>query len=175
MRRIPDARIPTDFPRDPRLKAAAQAAEMPVAAALAAACYVIIEGVAREPGRPFDTFWHECAATHHGLTTDEWRRLMAAFDGWLLDNGALKDRAMWVWRGEWQIDVSLDEWGTLRAAIFARDDYRCTYCGARGGTLECDHIMPLSRGGRSTPDNLTTACLRCNRSKGRRTREEWKC
>src|SRR5262245_27205687 len=39
------------------------------------------------------------------------------------------------------------EWRLLREAVFARDDYRCQYCGARGGRLECDHIVPVARGG----------------------------
>lgn len=66
-----------------------------------------------------------------------------------------------------------DEWREMRAAIFARDDYTCAYCGRRGGDLECDHVHPVARGGTHHPSNLVTACLPCNRSKGSKTVEEW--
>lgn len=65
------------------------------------------------------------------------------------------------------------EWRALRAAVFARDDYTCQYCGDRGGRLECDHIVPVARGGHSGMDNLTTACRPCNRAKRSKTPEEW--
>lgn len=65
-------------------------------------------------------------------------------------------------------------WAEIRERIFARDDYTCGYCSTRGGRLECDHIIPHSRGGSDDDDNLVTACLPCNRSKRDRTPEEWK-
>lgn len=65
------------------------------------------------------------------------------------------------------------EWRVIRERIFARDDYTCTYCGSRGVKLECDHIIPVSRGGSSEDSNLTTACKPCNRSKRSKTPEEW--
>lgn len=66
------------------------------------------------------------------------------------------------------------EWAILRAQVFERDDYTCTYCGARGVALECDHVIPVARGGTSEMDNLTTACRTCNRSKRDKLIEEWK-
>jgi len=66
------------------------------------------------------------------------------------------------------------DWAVIRARIFERDDYTCTYCGARGTALECDHIVPVARGGDSTDDNLTTACKPCNRSKWSKTVAEWR-
>lgn len=65
-------------------------------------------------------------------------------------------------------------WKVLREQIFARDDYTCRYCGNRGVRLECDHVFPVSKGGLSEPDNLVTACYRCNRSKGAKTLSEWR-
>lgn len=65
------------------------------------------------------------------------------------------------------------EWRMLREATFARDDFTCTYCGTRGSKLECDHIVPIARGGSNEPDNLTTACRPCNRSKRDKLLEEW--
>lgn len=66
-----------------------------------------------------------------------------------------------------------NQWRELRNQIFARDDYTCQYCGARGAKLECDHKVPVSRGGSNDPDNLATACFPCNRSKRDKTPEEW--
>jgi 5-methylcytosine-specific restriction endonuclease McrA len=65
------------------------------------------------------------------------------------------------------------EWDALRTTIFARDDYTCQYCSQRGGNLECDHVIPVSRGGTNEPTNLVTACLPCNRSKGTKLPQEW--
>lgn len=65
------------------------------------------------------------------------------------------------------------EWIPLRSFVFERDNFTCTYCGERGGRLECDHIIPVSRGGGSNLDNLTTSCFTCNRSKRDKTVEEW--
>lgn len=65
-------------------------------------------------------------------------------------------------------------WARLRAAIFSRDDYTCRYCGARGVRLECDHVVPVAKGGHHGEDNLVTACFTCNRSKRDKTVEEWR-
>ena len=47
-----------------------------------------------------------------------------------------------------------------RRAVFARDDWRCQYCGATAENL--DHVIPKSRGGTHTWDNVVAACRRCN-------------
>lgn len=65
------------------------------------------------------------------------------------------------------------DWKTRRTAVFERDDYTCQYCGARGVQLQCDHIIPFSRGGPHDLGNLTTACKPCNQSKRAKTPEEW--
>lgn len=65
------------------------------------------------------------------------------------------------------------EWDAIRQRVFERDDYTCRYCGARGGELECDHVMPISRGGSNDLTNLVTACSSCNRKKHAKTPEEW--
>ena len=65
-------------------------------------------------------------------------------------------------------------WTRLRALVFARDDYTCLYCGERGGRLECDHVVPVSRGGCDELWNLVTACFGCNRSKRNKLLEEWR-
>lgn len=59
-----------------------------------------------------------------------------------------------------------------RRALFARDGFRCVYCGTSGGRLTLDHVVPRSRGGTSVWENVVTACAPCNLRKGDRTLEE---
>ena len=59
-----------------------------------------------------------------------------------------------------------------RRALFARDGWRCVYCGSGGGRLTLDHVVPRSRGGESVWENVVTACAPCNHRKGSRTLEE---
>ncbi len=61
-----------------------------------------------------------------------------------------------------------------RHNIYVRDGNRCQYCGRRFPTseLSLDHIIPLSRGGKSTWENVVCACLPCNVKKGCRTPDE---
>jgi len=65
------------------------------------------------------------------------------------------------------------EWQLLRMAVFERDHYTCQYCGRTGGKLECDHVVPVSRGGSNDLVNLATACFCCNRAKHDKTAKEW--
>ncbi|NDC34751.1 MAG: HNH endonuclease [Synechococcaceae bacterium WB9_2_112] len=59
-----------------------------------------------------------------------------------------------------------------RRNLFQRDGHRCQYCGTAKEPLSIDHVVPRSRGGRDTWDNVTTACLPCNVRKGCRTPRE---
>jgi 5-methylcytosine-specific restriction endonuclease McrA len=58
--------------------------------------------------------------------------------------------------------------------LFARDEYTCQYCGRHRGQLKGrqfltrDHILPVSRGGGNTWDNLVSSCSPCNNRKGDR-------
>jgi 5-methylcytosine-specific restriction endonuclease McrA len=52
-----------------------------------------------------------------------------------------------------------------RRAVFARDGWECQYCGARAH-LTVDHVIPRSKGGTSTWENIVAACAPCNRRKG---------
>ena len=52
-----------------------------------------------------------------------------------------------------------------RRAVFARDDWTCQYCGARSN-LTVDHVVPRSKGGSSSWDNIVASCAPCNRRKG---------
>ncbi|HEX2110039.1 MAG TPA: HNH endonuclease [Gaiellaceae bacterium] len=59
-----------------------------------------------------------------------------------------------------------------RRALFARDGWRCQYCGTEGGKLTLDHVVPRSRGGESIWENVVTSCSPCNLRKGNRTLDE---
>ncbi len=61
-----------------------------------------------------------------------------------------------------------------RRMVLARDQYTCQYCGARPGSSELtlDHVIPRSRGGRKTWENVVAACRRCNQRKDDRTPAE---
>ena len=101
------------------------------------------------------------------LSNKDFRRaFMAAL------NGEKNDFSRHI-RGPYSRPLS-HEWAEIRKAVFGRDDYTCTYCGVRGLKMECDHIVPVARGGGSEMGNLTTACKPCNRSKGSKLIEEWK-
>lgn len=61
-----------------------------------------------------------------------------------------------------------------RRTVLARDMYTCQYCGTQPGRSELtvDHVLPRSRGGVTTWDNVVAACGPCNHHKGNRTPEE---
>jgi len=61
-----------------------------------------------------------------------------------------------------------------RRNIFLRDEHRCQYCERQFGTpnLSLDHVMPRSRGGKTTWENIVCACRKCNIRKGGRTPRE---
>jgi 5-methylcytosine-specific restriction endonuclease McrA len=57
-----------------------------------------------------------------------------------------------------------------RRAVFARDDYRCQYCGRTAESI--DHDLPKSRGGEHVWENVAAACRPCNLAKRDRTPAE---
>ena len=52
-----------------------------------------------------------------------------------------------------------------RRAVFARDNWTCQYCGSRS-SLTVDHVVPRSKGGLSSWENIVASCAPCNRRKG---------
>ena len=58
-----------------------------------------------------------------------------------------------------------------RVNIYARDNYRCQYCGNKASISELtyDHVIPRSQGGTTEWMNIVTCCYECNRKKGGRT------
>lgn len=85
-----------------------------------------------------------------------------------------KGRIALVYSFEYELRVKGGEWAKLRTQVFARDGYRCSYCGVTDVPLECDHVHPVSKGGSSHIDNLAAACVACNRSKRAKTLDEWR-
>lgn len=61
-----------------------------------------------------------------------------------------------------------------RQNVFARDRFRCAYCGEVGAfdALSYDHVVPRAQGGRTVWENVVTACKPCNSKKGDRTPEQ---
>lgn len=59
-----------------------------------------------------------------------------------------------------------------RGNIMRRDSYVCQYCGTKKGPLTIDHVVPKTRGGDDSWENLVCACVACNNKKGNRTPEE---
>jgi len=57
-----------------------------------------------------------------------------------------------------------------RRAVFARDDWACQYCCAPAENL--DHVIPRSRGGTHSWENVVASCRRCNAKKENRTPQE---
>ena len=58
-----------------------------------------------------------------------------------------------------------------RKNVMKRDGNRCQYCGS-SSDLTIDHVIPKSRNGKDTWDNLVTACNKCNHKKGNKTPSE---
>jgi 5-methylcytosine-specific restriction endonuclease McrA len=58
-----------------------------------------------------------------------------------------------------------------RSMIYKRDGHKCQYCGSTR-ELTIDHIIPRSRGGEDTWENLVVACMPCNMRKGNKLLED---
>ncbi len=61
-----------------------------------------------------------------------------------------------------------------RRNLFARDDHRCQYCGRNLplSQMSIDHVIPRSRGGETSWENVVCCCIACNTRKGGRTPHE---
>lgn len=65
--------------------------------------------------------------------------------------------------------LTKDEWELIKK----QHDYRCVYCGDQPEVLTKDHVVPLSRSGLHTADNVVPCCRSCNGEKGDRLLSEW--
>ena len=98
----------------------------------------------------------------------------------------LKDKAEMIERAEWELHSATASMARpmvirlvtyvriprdthrrkiTRRAVFARDDWTCQYCGSRSN-LTVDHVVPRSKGGASSWENIVASCAPCNRRKG---------
>ena len=61
-----------------------------------------------------------------------------------------------------------------RINVFARDEFRCQYCGSRrpARELNYDHVIPRVQGGKTVWENIVTSCYDCNNRKRGRTPEQ---
>jgi 5-methylcytosine-specific restriction endonuclease McrA len=59
-----------------------------------------------------------------------------------------------------------------RRNLLHRDGHACQYCGHGGDSLTLDHVVPRSRGGQDSWENIVVACVRCNVKKANRTPKE---
>ena len=74
-------------------------------------------------------------------------------------------------KGQINKDAPLTVSWRVRHLVMKRDHFRCRACGSSPATdaaivLHIDHVVPVSRGGTSGPENLQTLCERCNIGKG---------
>lgn len=70
------------------------------------------------------------------------------------------------------VRVPYTEIPLTRRNLLHRDGHACQYCGYSGDDLTLDHVLPRSRGGGESWENIVTACVRCNVKKGNRTPRE---
>jgi len=65
--------------------------------------------------------------------------------------------------------------GTVGQKVWARDGFRCLYCGRPMGdvTLTIDHFIPIESGGGNDPSNLISVCRKCNKTKGNQSPEDY--
>jgi 5-methylcytosine-specific restriction endonuclease McrA len=70
--------------------------------------------------------------------------------------------------------VPVHEAPFTRRSLYQRDNYTCQYCGRRAGPekLSIDHVLPRSKGGRTSWENCVLACIRCNARKADRSLKE---
>jgi 5-methylcytosine-specific restriction endonuclease McrA len=92
-------------------------------------------------------------------------------NGHMFRSEALEIRAPSVVRLNYFVKVPYRARSSLsRRAVFVRDDYECQYCGRPAENV--DHVVPKSRGGAHTWDNVVAACRPCNSRKENRSPQD---
>ena len=65
-------------------------------------------------------------------------------------------------------NFTIDQW----QQCLTHFNHQCAYCGSTE-SLEQEHVIPVSRGGHYTPDNIIPACRSCNASKNNKIMQDW--
>ena len=105
------------------------------------------------------------------LTHDQWNKLILQTDQLETEimtpdeNGKL--RKVIVRKSTRQISQEIS-W-----KVYRRDGYRCRYCGNDKVPLTVDHLVLWEEGGPSIEENLTTACKKCNKTRGNMQYADW--
>lgn len=81
------------------------------------------------------------------------------------------DRAKWIGRNKIRLRFDPFAYRYVRLKVLARDNYTCYWCGGPGDTM--DHVIPWSKGGRTTMTNCICACSMCNGERGDMPAEEY--
>lgn len=80
-------------------------------------------------------------------------------------------RARWTGRNSIKLRFDPFAYRYIRLKVLARDGYACYWCGQAGYTM--DHVIPWSKGGRTTMNNCICACEECNGLRGDMPAEEF--
>lgn len=155
--------------RDEKLVRAAVHSKQPIARVVLVWMEMLESAAETDEGGRFSVDWGVVAYHLHCEEGD----LIATADA-LEADGLVRDGAIveWTTYSRHCTRLPWSEWAIVRLGVFQRDDFTCQYCGAHGVQLECDHVLPLSRGGTNDRANLVTSCRDCNRKKADKTPEE---
>jgi len=93
----------------------------------------------------------------HGRTLTPCRRKVA-------DREVRLGRAKWIDQNRIRLRFDPFAYRYIRLKVLARDGYTCYWCGGVGNTM--DHVVPWSKGGRTTMANCICACEECNGARG---------
>lgn len=167
-------RLWIDMPNDPKWRTISRISKQPISLVISLFVHLMCDAANAEK-RGVTRCDAEDLASALDVEKEQIEATLNAMNGRVLDGHKLIG---WDKRQPLREDNSArpcpEVWKSIRKRIFERDNYTCTYCGERGGRLECDHIHPVARGGSNDDSNLTTACFSCNRSKRSKTVGEWR-
>ena len=161
-------RLWEDMPTDPKWRIIAKRSGRPACEVIALFTVMMTNAGGADTRGSLASWDDEAAAMVLDMEEHHVAAIREAMQGRVLDGDRLLGWDTWM-RGR----PCAGDWAVIRDRVFRRDDFTCQYCGTRGGKLECDHVVPVSKGGHSGDDNLKTSCFACNRAKGDKTIVEW--
>lgn len=165
-------RFPVGTITSPAIREAARATGQPLSNAGMAWVSVLEHATSHSPPGSVETLRADIMSVTLDIEEEEAQALLDHFvtSGMIVDG---KVANWWKLYDPANLRSATKGWRDIRKTVFERDRYACVYCGRCDGQLECDHVLAISRGGPSVLSNLVTACIKCNRSKGDMTPEEW--